>query len=298
MHFNVKEDIIAMTPQWKGERFEDGRPKVDDKYLKALKTLTLEEVWKPIFVKGYESQFEGRLHTLHDDGRKLIGRAVTATFCPFRPDFDEVVKDIGRSESRTGTYNQWVIDNLVEGDVPVIDMYDKIYKGTFIGGNLTTAIKNKTKNENGGAVIWGGIRDTEQMKKVENIQAYYRGIDPTPIRDFIMMGYNTPTRIGNAICLPGDVVFGAGGGVLFIPSHLVEEVVGGAAKDLFGFEMITLNKFTTAQIDKNTWTEEMLDLLMEFIKTDDRAAQYRGLDWSLEYDLARNGDPNDTQSAL
>lgn len=302
MHFNVKEDIIAMTPQWKGERFEDGRPKVDDKYLKALKTLTLEEVWKPIFVKGYESQFEGRLHTLHDDGRKLIGRAVTATFCPYRPDFDEVVKDIGRSESRTGTYNQWVIDNLVEGDVPVIDMYDKIYKGTFIGGNLTTAIKNKTKNENGGAIIWGGIRDTEQMKKVENIQAYYRGIDPTPIRDFIMMGYNTPTRIGNAICLPGDVVFGAGGGVLFIPSHLVEEVVGGAAKtqvkDLFGFEMITLNKFTTAQIDKNTWTEEMLDLLMEFIKTDDRAAQYRGLDWSLEYDLARNGDPNDTQSAL
>ena len=300
MHFNVKEDIIAMTPQWKGERFEDGRPKVDDKYLKALKTLTLEEVWKPIFVKGYESQFEGRLHTLHDDGRKLIGRAVTATFCPYRPDFDEVVKDIGRSESRTGTYNQWVIDNLVEGDIPVIDMYDKIYKGTFIGGNLTTAIKNKTKNENGGAVIWGGIRDTEQMKKVENIQAYYRGIDPTPIRDFIMMGYNTPTRIGNAICLPGDVVFGAGGGVLFIPSHLVEEVVGGAAKtqvkDLFGFEMITLNKFTTAQID--TWTEEMLDLLMEFIKTDDRAAQYRGLDWSLEYDLARNGDPNDTQSAL
>ena len=277
MHFNVKEDIIAMTPQWKGERFEDGRPKVDDKSLKALKTLTLEEVWKPIFVKGYESQFEGRLHTLHDDGRKLIGRAVTATFCPYRPDF-------------------------VEGDVPVIDMYDKIYKGTFIGGNLTTAIKNKTKNENGGAVIWGGIRDTEQMKKVENIQAYYRGIDPTPIRDFIMMGYNTPTRIGNAICLPGDVVFGAGGGVLFIPSHLVEEVVGGAAKtqvkDLFGFEMITLNKFTTAQIDKNTWTEEMLDLLMEFIKTDDRAAQYRGLDWSLEYDLARNGDPNDTQSAL
>jgi len=69
-----------------------------------------------------------------------------------------------RSEGRTGTYNQWVIDNLMEYDVPVIDMYDKIYKGTFLGGNLTTALKNKTKNENGGAVIWGGVRDTEQMK--------------------------------------------------------------------------------------------------------------------------------------
>ena len=267
MNFNDRDEIIALTPQWKGERFDDGRPKVDDKYLKALKNLTLEEVWKPIFVKGYESQFEGRLHTLHNDGRKLIGRAVTATYCPYRPDLDEVVKDIGRSEGRTGTYNQWVIDSLVEGDVIVIDMYDKIYKGTFIGGNLTTAIKAKTKT--GGAVIWGGIRDTQQMKEVEGVQVYYRGIDPTPIRDFVMKDYNGITRIGKATVLPGDIVYGAGGGVLFIPAHLVAEVVDGAAKthvkDDFGFEMIAQNKFTTAQIDRATWTEEMLDMLTEWI---------------------------------
>ena len=142
----------------------------------------------------------------------------------------------------------------------------------------------------------------EQMKKVEGVQVYFRGIDPTPIREFIMTGYNTATRIGNAICLPGDIVFGASGGVLFIPSHLVETVVGGAAKtqvkDIFGFEMITQNKFTTAQIDRNTWTKEMLDMLLEFIETDPRGENYRGLDWSEEYDLAINGDPNDTQSAL
>lgn len=300
MRFNNREDIIALTPQWEGERLPDGRPKVADKYLKALHNLTLEEVWKPIFVKGYESQFEGRLHTLHNDGRKLVGRAVTASYCPFRPDLDAVVKSVGKSEGRTGTYNQWVVDNLYEGDVAVIDMYDKIYKGTFLGGNLTTAIKNRTKT--GGAVVWGGVRDVEQMEKVPDVQVYYRGIDPTPIREFIMTGYNTAVRIGNAVCLPGDVVFGAGGGVLFIPSHLVAEVVEGAAKtqvkDLFGFDMITQNKFTTAQIDRNTWTEEMLDLLMDFIKTDPRAESYRDLDWSLEYKLAREGDPNDTQSAL
>jgi len=302
MKFNDKDDIIALTPLWKGERLPDGRPKVEDKYLKALKNLTLEEVWKPIFTKGYESQFEGRLQTLHIDGPKLIGRAITATYCPYRPDLDAVVKETGKREGRNGTYNQWVIDSLGEYDVPVIDMYDKIYKGTFLGGNLTTALKNKTKNENGGAVIWGGIRDTEQMKKIENTQVYFRGIDPTPIRDFIMTGFNTVTRIGNAVCLPGDVVFGAGGGVLFIPSHLVEEVVGGAAKtqvkDMFGFEMIAQNKFTTAQIDRNTWTVEMLDLLMDFIKNDERAAEYRELDWSQEYEHALHGDPTDTQSAL
>jgi regulator of RNase E activity RraA len=300
MHFNDKNEIIALTPLWKGERFEDGRPKVPQKYLDEMRKMTLEELWKPIFLKGYITQFEGDLKTLHDDGRKLIGRAVTCSFVPTRPDLHDVMFGVGASEGRKGNYNQWVIDSLVEGDVVVADMYDKIYKGTFLGGNLTTAIRTKTKT--GGGVIWGGIRDVEQMKQVPDVQVYYRGIDPTPIRQFIMTGYNTPTRIGNAICMPGDVVFGAGGGVLFIPAHLVEEVVGGAAKtqvkDLFGFEMISLNKFTSAQIDKNTWTKEMLDLLMDFIENDDRAKEYRGLDWSQEYDLAINGDPNDTQSAL
>lgn len=300
MHFNVKEDIIALTPKWKGERFDDGRPRVPDRYLEALKGMTLEEVWKPIFVQGYESQFEGRLHTLHDDGRKLIGRAVTATYAPTRPDLHEVMFGIGMQENRKGNYNQWVVDSLVEGDVLVVDMYDKIYKGTFLGGNLTTAVATRTKT--GGAVIWGGVRDVEQMKQVEGVQVYYRGIDPTPIRDFLMTGFNTPTRLGNAIVLPGDIVFGAGGGVLFIPSHLVPEVVDGAAKthvkDIFGFEMITQNIFTTAQIDKNTWTEDMLDLLVKFIREDPRGEEYRDLDWSKEYDLARNGDPNDTQTAL
>lgn len=304
MHFNVKEEIIALTPQWKGDRLPDGRPYVEDKYLKALHKMTLEEVWKPIFVKGYENQFVGGgvnpLYALHDDGRKLVGRAVTCSFCPTRPDLHETMFAVGAEEGRHGNYNQWVIDSLVEGDVVVADMYDKIYKGTFLGGNLTTAIKTKTKT--GGAVIWGGVRDVEQMKQVEGVQVYYRGIDPTPIREFVMTGFNSIVNFGGAVCLPGDVVFGAGGGVLFIPAHLVAEVVEGAAKthvkDDFGFEMIAQNKFTTAQIDKNTWTVEMLDMLMDFIKNDPRGEQYRDLDWSHEYDLARNGDPNDTQTAL
>ena len=52
MHFNNREEIIALTPQWTGERLPDGRPKVADRYLDALADMTLEEVWKPIFVKG------------------------------------------------------------------------------------------------------------------------------------------------------------------------------------------------------------------------------------------------------
>ena len=310
MLFNTREEIIAMTPEWTGERFEDGRPRVADKYLDALYGMTLEELWKPIFVKGYESQFIA-MKSLHpefkEDGtvnRKLVGRAVTAMYAPVRPDYKEAMNAMARAKGLSGTPNQWVIDSLTDRDVIVIDMFDKVYKGTFLGGNLTTAIHQKTGS--GGAVIWGGIRDIEQMHRVPDVQVYYRGIDPTPIRDFVMTGMNCPVRLGDgrdaAICLPGDVVYGCSGGVLFIPPQLVVDVVDDGAKtqvkDLFGFEMISQNRFTTAQIDKNTWSEEMLDLLMEFIRTDERAAAYRDIDWSKEYDLARNGDPTDTQSAL
>ncbi|MBQ3127065.1 MAG: RraA family protein, partial [Clostridia bacterium] len=269
MRLNSREDIIALTPLWKGERFPDGRPRVPDRYLEEMRKMTLEELWKPIFLKGYISQFEGDLKTLHDDGRKLIGRAVTATYVPTRPDLHDVMFALGGEEGFHGNYNQWVVDSLVEGDVVVVDMYDKIYKGTFLGGNLTTAIKTRTKT--GGGVVWGGIRDVEQMKGVEDVQVYYRGIDPTPIREFVMKDFNSITRIGKATVLPGDIVYGAGGGVLFIPAHLVPEVVDGAAKthvkDDFGFEMIAQGRFTTAQIDRATWTEEMLDMLTHWIAT-------------------------------
>lgn len=288
MHFSVKEDIIQLTKKWDGERFPDGRPRVSDEDLEEIRHLTLEEVWQPMFMKGYLNQFEEKLKRLHEDKTKLVGRAVTCSFMPARPDLEETVKKIGASEGRKGTCNQWVIDTLVEGDVVVADMYDKIYEGTFVGGNLSTAIKNRTKT--GGAVVWGGIRDLEQLEGIEGLQVYYRGVDPTPIKDFVMTSFNSMTKIGGAVCLPGDVVFGYGGGVIFIPSHMVKEVIEFAkkmhVKDIFGFEMIKLGVYTTADIDIDVWPTEMMNRLVAFIKEDERGEQYRNLDWSKEFEAA------------
>ena len=91
-------------------------------------------------------------------------------------------------------------------------------------------------------------------------------------------------------------------GIAFIPAYLVPEVVDGAAKshvkDDFGFEMIGQGKFTTAQIDRAVWTEEMLDLLTEWIRTDPKGEPYRALDWSPEYRQAKEADPNAAAPAL
>ena len=282
MILNNKEDIIELTCKWKGERFPDGRPRVEEKYLKKLATMTLEEIWLPLYIKGYHFQFEGGMKMLHAE-QKLIGRAVTCSFVPTRPDLYDVVKETGNRHNWKGMCNQWVVDGLTEGDVLVADMYDKIFNGTFIGGNLTTAIASQTKS--GGAVIWGGIRDIEQMKKI-GTQVFYRGVDPTPIRECVMTGYNSVSRIGQAVCLPGDIVMGTLSGVLFIPSHLVAEVINDAekthAKDIFGFEMIRKGTYTTAQIDSSVWNQDMMDNLLKFLDTDERCEKYRELDWSLE----------------
>ena len=49
----TKEQLIALTPFWKGERFADGRPKVSDDILKRMKSVSVEEAWAVMKNAGY-----------------------------------------------------------------------------------------------------------------------------------------------------------------------------------------------------------------------------------------------------
>ena len=53
----TSDQIKALTPDWKGERFPDGRPKVPDKLLERLKGVHLEEAWGILRNKGFQNQF-------------------------------------------------------------------------------------------------------------------------------------------------------------------------------------------------------------------------------------------------
>ncbi|HHZ14034.1 MAG: RraA family protein [Caldicoprobacterales bacterium] len=288
MRFNHREDIIQITPLWKGERMEDGRPKVPKSVLERLRKVTLEEAWGTLWRHGYKYQFEGDFKVINPD-MVLVGRAVTGVMVPYRPDLNDTLLNYGhQEEGRSGYFNQWIIDSLVEDDVVVVDMFDKIYQGTFVGGNLTTAIAARTKR--GGSVIWGGVRDTEQMMAIKNVKTYYRGNDPTGIGDVTLVSFNGPCRIGKAICLPGDVVLGTHAGVLFIPSHLAEECATNAEKsnirDVWGFQMLDQGKYTTAQIDAG-WTLDMWEDFLGWFETAPEAKDYQHLTWEKELEHAR-----------
>jgi len=40
-----REQIIALTTNWEGERFADGRPKVSDDILNRTKNVSIEQAW-------------------------------------------------------------------------------------------------------------------------------------------------------------------------------------------------------------------------------------------------------------
>ncbi|HZJ83461.1 MAG TPA: RraA family protein [Clostridia bacterium] len=299
MKFNDYNDIVQITPLWEGERLEDGRPKVDDDILRRMRKVTLEEVWGTLWREGYKYQFEGDFKVINPD-MVLVGRAVTGVMVPHRPDLNDTLLKYGHEEEgRTGYFNQWIIDSLIEDDVIVIDLFDKIFQGTFVGGNLTTAIASRTKR--GGSVIWGGVRDTEQMMAIKNTKTYHRGNDPTGIGDVTLVNYNGPCRIGKAICLPGDVVLGTEAGVLFIPAHLAEKALIGAEKghvrDVWGFKRLDENVYTTAQID-TAWSLSMWNDFMDWFNTDSEAAEYSHLTWDEELAYAKDREGKEQKTEI
>jgi len=50
-----KEELLFLTPEWKGERFPDGQPKVPDNILKRMKQVTHEEAWAVMKGEGYQA---------------------------------------------------------------------------------------------------------------------------------------------------------------------------------------------------------------------------------------------------
>jgi len=234
----TRDQLMKYTAKYKGERFEDGRPKVDDRLLKKMEGLSAEEVWSVLPGEGYRNQYEGNFRILHPE-KKLIGRAVTVQFMPARPDMKEPNDADAKARGVINPGNQRVLDMLQEGDVLVADIFGKIEGGTLVGDNLANYIYAVTHK---GVVVDGAIRDLEGIFPIP-MGAYFRGVHPTPISQEVMItGINVPIRIGDATVLPGDIVFGDREGVYFVPPHLVRKVLD-KADELHIHDEWTQDKF-------------------------------------------------------
>ncbi len=259
-----KDEMLFLTPLWKGERFADGRPKVPDALLQRLKSVTLEEAWAVLKNANFKHNYEDGWQTINPDS-VLVGRALTATFMPGRPDIQRVIDERGHTkDGRIKSQNSWPIDMLVKGDVYVVDQFGAHEDGPTIGDNLGNSIFAKTGN---GIVYHGAVRDINGLKELGRFTSFFRTYHPShhlnnPDGELntTLVGINTPTRIGKATVLPGDVVLGRDGGVIFIPPHLLEKVVKTSEivrlRDMFGHQRLREQKYTPGQID-NRWSDEI-----------------------------------------
>src|SRR6186713_2216696 len=256
-----KEELIFLTSAWKGERFEDGRPKIPDNLLERAKHIMIDDAWTVLKNEGYLNQFEGGWKTVNDT--PMTGRALTAMYMPSRPDVEKNIKARGAQQGRKGNTNSWPIDLLAKGDLYVADAFGKISGGSIMGATLANSIYSKSGN---GVVFDGAARDLLEIKNIKGFNAFVRDFHPSFTEEMVLMGLNTAIRIGGVMVLPGDLVIAQKEGVLFVPAHMAEQVVSTAEfvirKDQFGFEMVRTGKYTTGQIDSQ-WPDE---IKTEFLK--------------------------------
>jgi regulator of RNase E activity RraA len=264
--FFTREDVIKYTPDWKGERFPDGRPKVPDSVLDRMKTVTLEEAWAVLQQAGFMHQYEDGWLSIHPD-QVLVGRALTSVWMPGRPDVQKVIEDQQREVNhRTVGMNAWPVDMLQPRDVYVSDHFRLKVNGPSIGDNVGNAIYEKSGN---GIVYNGAVRDINGLEALPNFTSFVRYYDPSHhygslrsgrMLNSTMVSINGPTRIGEVMVMPGDVVLGRNGGVIFIPPQLAEKVVVSSEKthleDTFGHLRLREGKYTAGQIDAR-WSPDI-----------------------------------------
>ena len=257
------QQLIEYTADWKGERFADGRPKVPDAILDRMKSVTLEEAWAVVTGAGFSHQYEDNWVSIHP-GQVLVGRALTSQWLPGRPDILRVIEEKGRQQGRVGGTNAWPVDMLQPRDVYVSDHFGLKENGASVGDNVGSAIYAKSGN---GIVYDGAVRDINGLREMEQFTSFVRSYDPShhignasagARLNSTMIGINIPIRIGGAFVMPGDVVLGRDGGVIFIPPQLAEQVVRSSEitrlRDEFGHARLRARVYTAGQID-GRWTD-------------------------------------------
>ena len=255
-----KEEMLFLTPEWEGERFGDGRPKVSDDILKRMREVTHDEAWAVMKNAGYKYQYAEGWVMINPDSI-LVGRALTATFMPGRPDIHDAIDKRGKAEGKKGQ-NAWPVDLLVPGDVYVADQFGVHIDGPTIGDNVGNAIFAKSGN---GIVYDGAIRDIVGLKEIGGFTSFFTSYHPSHHNqqgnlNTMLIGINKPTKIRQVTVMAGDVVLGRDGAVSFIPPHLAEKVVVTSEivrlRDMFGHQRLREGVYTAGQIDTR-WADDI-----------------------------------------
>ena len=166
--------------------------------------------------RGYHDVFIEGVHANGPD-RRIVGRARTLRFIPFRPDL---------FASHGGGFNaqKRAFDTVEPGEVLVVEARGE--RGTGTVGDVL-ALRAQVRGA-AGIVTDGGVRDFDVVAGFD-IPVFSQGPHPSVLgRRHVPWETDVTIACGGAAVQPGDVIVGDGDGVIVIPPALVEEVVAEA----------------------------------------------------------------------
>jgi 2-keto-4-pentenoate hydratase/2-oxohepta-3-ene-1,7-dioic acid hydratase in catechol pathway/regulator of RNase E activity RraA len=167
---------------------------------------------------GYDHVSIDGLSSTRPD-RRLLGRARTLRFIPYREDL---------FEEAGGGYNaqKRAVDSLGVDDVLVVEARGE--RGTGTVGDIL-ALRAQVRGA-AGIVTDGGVRDVSAVAALD-IPVYHAGPHPAVLgRRHVPWDTDITVACGGAAVQPGDIIVGDADGVLVIPPSLVERIVDGAVE--------------------------------------------------------------------
>src|SRR5262245_36158432 len=202
--------------------------------LKSVSTATL---CTALFKRGLRNQFiqDVRPVDLQRDpaAPNMVGEAFTLRYIPAREDLNPISVFQDRAHPQ-----RKAVEECPPGAVFVIDSR-KDARAASAGSILVTRLM---KRGVAGVVTDGGFRDSPEIARLA-IPAYHsRPSAPTNLTVHQALDINVPIGCGDAPVWPGDVMVGAGEGVVVIPAAIADEIAAEA------FEMTAFEDFVAEKV--------------------------------------------------
>jgi regulator of RNase E activity RraA len=189
----------------------------DTGLLERLRAVNLESVWGALQERRYVNQFMADLRVLRPD-LKMVGRARTLRYLPWRPDLAEKYRAEGPS------LNSRAAAEAEPGDILVVDIAGNRNAG-FLGDVIATQF---VVRGGAGIVVDGAVRDWGVLCEMP-LPLYVRATHAAATGNLIMGAeYQVPVQCGGVTVIPGDLLLGDQEGVIVLPRALAEEVIAAA----------------------------------------------------------------------
>lgn len=179
-----------------------------------LLNINIESAWGYLRNKGYPYSFTNAVEPVAE-GMRLVGRARTARYLPFRQDLVDEYKEL--------QLNYRSAEDAQPGDVIVFDLGGET--GSSPSGDVTSV--RAMVNGCSGIVVYGAMRDVPAFINMglplftKDGKGHAGAVRP----GLTSWDYQTPVRVGDVTVVPGDYIVGAAHGILVIPASMVKEVL-------------------------------------------------------------------------